>query len=143
MEAVADMTFGLHHQALAVAQFLAGRAPDFAQWKDGRYEVRCETASWYNGRERGVLFSMSPGVQYPWIHIAVFEHRNSDEVCAVRWTEDCPRLNPPTIADVPDEAYPNKYSVSHSVSWGHIGEMADWVYRAMEEHYAASVETAS
>jgi hypothetical protein len=126
----ADLSFGLNAQALAVAHLLAER-----EIKQGNYVLG--TSTWYNGRERGILFSANPWQGKPVLHIAVFEHRNSDKLCALKWHQPL-TINPPTIDDpqVAILAYPNDSSqdVAFEVPYGQIGEMAKWVYAQVEEY---------
>ena len=71
------------------------------------------------------------------LNIAFFEHRNSDNICAVCWEQVT--VNPPSIdlfneapfptdaAIFPPEVYVDKFDVSHSVSPGRPQEMAHWI----------------
>jgi hypothetical protein len=64
------------------------------------------------------------------LNIAFFEHRNSDSICAVKWEEitmNSPTINTANFGDV----YKDKYDVSHSVGYGKILEMAEWIEQQM------------
>lgn len=140
-ERCADLSFELNSQALAVAQLLAGMEPDFAEYENGRYQVRIFTYPWYNGRERGIVIQMARDFSAPVLNIAFFEHRNSDSICALEWVRDGGfGLNPPTIESDGKLAYPtdDKFDVAKSVGWLQCGEMARWVYSRMEAHYKAT-----
>ena len=124
---LADMTFGIDAQAMAVAQLLS--------------EVEMEgdgiiyTAPWYNNRERGIVFSYQPVTSNDMLHIAVFVHCNNDSICALRWTEPI-RVNPPTIDSSGEKAYRSldKFDAAYSVKYRQIGKMADWVQKEMETY---------
>lgn len=132
-----DMNFGIHPMALCVAQLLAYRDGLECSWDDDDHFYRADitTAPWYNGRERGLVFSMrSPRFGKGQINIAVYEHRNSDEICLLQF--HTPGLmNPPTLADVPDDVYVDKYDVSARFSHNQIVEAADWVYDQLSEFW--------
>lgn len=124
---MADPTFGINGQALAVLALLSGRENELA------FRV-VKTAPWYNGRERGVLFRFGNEAG-PVLNVAVFEHRNSDQLCAVAWVRDGWGTNPPNISTDGGFAYPtdNKYDVSHSVPYGRAGDMELWVLKRVRE----------
>lgn len=136
----ADRTLELNSQALAVLEYLAQREPDFADYKDGQYQVYIKTSAWYNGRECGITFSMVPNLlgTGSWLHIACFEHRNSDGICMIKWTTKHMYLNPPRVDDVPEEAYPNKNTLAAEFRYGEVGKAAQWIYNAMEAYYLES-----
>ena len=148
-----DLTFGLNPQALSVAQLLSERAPEFATYEDGCYDVDFTTKTFYNGRERGMVISMrvvSLGWKAPVLHIAIFEHWNTDGLCAIKWEGDF-IYNAPTHKDIPKEAYSfrsltNRFpkgetASSFVVDWGQIGEMVNWVYNQFSEYYDQSQTT--
>lgn len=144
-EGLVDPTLGMDSQARAVMAYLEGMEPDFANWRGDirSYDVSLETRPWYNGRERGFVISM----QHGWlgkgavIHIAVFEHRNSDSICALVW--DTPRFyynGPISDDETLNLAYGggDKYNVTKEFKAGAIGEVADWIYATLETFYAMS-----
>lgn len=90
--------------------------------------VYTRTAPWYNGRERGVLFTVESYAKRKSRHVAVFEHRNSDDLHALVWEEDL-SLNPPTIDSSAEKAYKgqDKYYHDHMVQHGEAEKMAKWV----------------
>lgn len=90
-------------------------------------------SEWHNGRERGyvLMFRNSKNVQ---LNIAFFEHRNSDDICAIKWVQST--TNPPNIDTANfGDIYKDKYDVSHSVSVGKANEMADWIYENLCNHW--------
>jgi hypothetical protein len=140
VESIVDFSFGIDKQALAVLHML-DREPDFADYENGFYQVRTETRPWYNGRERGFVLSMSPdliGVA-PTVHIAVFEHRNHDGICALRWETAQMYFNHPLEdPEIFEKAYgpgKGKWDVAFSVNYGEAGKMATWVYEQMAAFY--------
>jgi len=145
MQSIGDSTFGVKRQARAVLAYLDDREPDFATYKDGFYDVRFETRPWYNGRERGLVVSMwSPVMaKFGAIHIAVFEHRNSDSICTLFWETDGPYWNGP-VADQEtlDLAYGkgDKWHVAARFSPGEAGAAAAWIYETFEMFYQRKAE---
>ena len=116
---IVDISLGVSAQAWAVADLLLEYdVPDNQEFS---------TSTWYNGRERGLVFSVCY-VGENALHVAVFQHRNSDDLCAVKWHAP-PSINPPTLEESMPLAYPedDKSKVSYSVPYGHISEMTDWV----------------
>lgn len=90
-----------------------------------RYVAEPLIARWENCREQGYVITLrTPGQT---LHIAFFEHRNSDSICAIRWKQSV--INSPTIdtAQFNGECYRDKYDVSHQVEYGEITEMANWI----------------
>ena len=140
MNSIIDFNFGVKNQARAVMHML-DREPDFADYDDGFYRVRIETRPWYNGRECGFVVSMGQhGYSGPYINIAVFEHRNSDNICALRWETDSSYYNHPLEdKNIFDVAYggenKTKYDTAFSVPYGECGKIADWVYNQLKNFY--------
>lgn len=93
-----------------------------------------DIAGWYNGRERGyvIMFKNNDREQ---LNIAFFEHRNSDDICALKWIQST--LNPPTIesAKFGEDLYKDKCDVSKSVGFGGAAEMADWIMEQLSSHW--------
>ena len=122
-------------QADAVRAYLEGLDGVEPSWNSeaGGY-APVNIAEWHNGRERGyvVMFRNSSGQQ---LNIAFFEHRNSDEICALEWVQNT--INPPTIdtANFCGKVYKDKYDVSHSVQVGHAYEMSSWIYDRLCAHW--------
>ena len=71
--------------------------------------------------------------------IAFYEHRNSDEICAIKWLQNT--MNPPTIDTAKfGDIYKDKYDVSHSVSHGQAADMADWIYEQLCDHWTGAAQ---
>lgn len=125
-----------HAQAKAVRAYLDiydGVEPSWSRASCSYAPVHI--AEWHNCRERGyvVMFQNKALKQ---LNIAFFEHRNSDEICAVAWVQNT--LNPPTIDTAKfGDVYKDKYDVSHSVEFGRAADMAEWIYQRLCEHWGA------
>lgn len=123
-------------QARAVRAYLDGYdgvEPSYN--KNGSGYEPVNLAEWHNGRERGyvVMFRNAKGDQ---LNIAFFEHRNSDQICALAWVQQT--LNPPTIQTAKfGNLYRDKYDVSHSVDFGQASQMAAWIYEQLCNHWEA------
>ena len=118
--------------------YLSQIEPEFADYENGYYKINLETKPWYNGRERGFVVSMSRKFGRN-IHIAVFEHRNSDDICALKWETEKPYWNHPLEdPNIFEKAYSGKtkWDVAFTVKSGEIGKMADWVYKELKNFYA-------
>ncbi len=120
-----DLSFGIQWQAHAVLVYLV---QNFSF--EDRPHCIMNTSPWYNGRECGVCVSL-------WIHgknhhIAWFEHRNSDNLCALAWESPCD-INPPTAHDC-EIAYngKDKWHADFSCNCGEIWAMAEWVHEKLE-----------
>lgn len=125
-----DLSLGVNCQAWAVAHYLTRVENNYGF-------DRVETAPWYNGRERGLVFSFG-WWQYlkPVLRIAVFEHRNSDDIVALEWQVPNWGMNPPTMASEGNLAYQtdNKWNdLAHSIPVGRAGDMAIWVQSRLRE----------
>ena len=136
---IVDPTFGINNQAIAVLSFMENFTPDFV---GSIFNVRFETKPWYNGREKGIVISMIVNFNKT-IHIAFFEHRNSDRLCCLKWITDTPYYNHPLDdSDVYTKAYKNgdKYSVDASFNYGGILPCAEFIYDEFEDFYNDFVE---
>lgn len=117
---------GANKQARAVLAILQGFSIE-ESWNSERreYEAQPYVARWENCREQGYVVSLRAlGEQ---LHIAFFEHRNSDSICAIRWKQVY--INSPTIdtAEFAGQCYKDKWDVSKEVRPGNITDMADWI----------------
>jgi len=118
---------GANYQAQAVLAFL----------RKGRYNREPYVDRWINGRETGYVCSLRSEDFSRQLNIAFFEHRNSDQICAVKW-EQC-TLNPPTIDTAEfNGVYSSKWDVSNTVSYGNVVEMAEWIIAELNSFYDAT-----
>jgi len=141
-DTIGDRTLGINDQARALLEYLGDMEPSFADYiKGGWYDVRLQTRPWYNGREHGFVVSMQCGLAGygPAIHIAAFEHRNSDQICTLVWETssfywDGPVADDETLA----LAYHggDKSAVAQSFEYGNIGAAVTWIYDTLAEFYA-------
>lgn len=121
---------GADYQARATLMFLQRYSNIESSWnKEYRcYDAEIKVARWENCREQGYIVSLlskkfGGGQQ---LNIAFFEHRNSDDICAVKWEQTS--INTITIdTAVFGDVYKDKYDTSHSVGYGKAYEMAEWI----------------
>lgn len=136
MELFAERS-GADAQAEAVFAYLSAKGGIENSWSDAlkKYVARPSVARWHNCREQGFVVSLSSANYSRQINIAFFEHRNSDEICAVEWEQRT--FNPPTIDTAKfGNVYRDKFDVSHSVSYGRPAEMADWIMARLTAFWA-------
>lgn len=118
---------GANHQARAVLCYLQGFSVEESWNKEfSRYEAEPNVSRWENCREQGYVITMR-AKNGKCVNIAFFEHRNSDEICAIKWTQSL--INAPTIdtAEYGGAVYKDKWDVSKSVKPGQIDEMSQWI----------------
>jgi hypothetical protein len=123
------MNDGAGSQARAVLALLS----DF-EIEDQDRDV--EVARWENCREQGYIVSLISKIKRIQVNIAFFEHRNSDSIHAIKWTQNS--INSLTIesADFNNGVYENdKYDTTHNVSYGKILEMSKWIEEELLKHY--------
>lgn len=140
-----NTNFGIGAQALAVLSYINSYDGVESSWDNGKYHAEVNAAPWYNGRERGIVFYMRDRSYKHQLNIAVYEHRNSDAICAVRWVGQT--FNPPTLADIPAGTYQDKWDTAKDFNYGQANDMAHWVYDEFcefwKEHSTKSVDTAT
>ena len=137
---------GADAQSRAVLAYLSGHDGIECSWDNEgkRYLAAPEIARWHNCREEGYVVSMRGYAHQKQINIAFFEHRNSDDICAIKWNQVT--INPPTIdtMDTKGTIYKDKYDLSHRETFGHPQEMADWIYNQLslfwEDTFARRIE---
>lgn len=101
-----------------------------------RYEANIKVARWENCREQGYVLMLKSNdyTKLRQLNIAFFEHRNSDDICAVKWEQVT--LNTPTIETAKfGDVYKDKYDVSHSVNYKGHYEMMEWIRQQFEEFW--------
>lgn len=122
------MNDGANKQARAVLCMLQGMNVETSWNKEfGRYMAEPKVARWENCREQGYVVSLrSENGKH--LHIAFFEHRNSDAICAIKWEQNI-FPNSPTIdtADFDGKVYKDKWDVSKEFGCGKVYEMAEWI----------------
>jgi len=140
---ITDRTYGVKQQERLVLEYLSDRNPDFAEHKDSFNLVDFTTYPWYNGREKGIVITMSPefGSSDKYLHIAIFEHRNSDELCCLKWETKRPYWNHPLEdEDIFQTAYKGKgkFDTDASFPYMSIRECGEWVYEEFASFYKAN-----
>jgi len=135
-----DVNFGINYQAMAVMQHMrnySGIEPSWSK-ENKAYMADVEVAPWYNGRERGVVFYMRSQDFSKQLNIAVFEHRNSDQIHALMF--EGVTFNPPTLGDEPGGIYKSKYDTAKVIIAVRAGDMAQWVYEQLEAFWVANAK---
>ena len=131
------MNDGANYQAQCVLAYLR----DFkiekswnGEWR--KYQAEIHVARWENCREQGYVF-MLHNKKHDQLNIAVFEHRNSDSICAIKWIENT--INAPTIenANFNGECYKDKWDVSKEFNYMQIEKMGDWIKEQFINHWSA------
>lgn len=90
-----ETNLSLNPQALALLHLLAGHDFDVESY-------RLRAAALYNGRERGVVLTVSGTVQKECLHIFWAESRRSDDLVVFIWRAEPAAVNPPTVGDIPE-----------------------------------------
>lgn len=123
------MDDGASYQAQAVLAYLKGRDGIEESWCDAqkRYLADPTLARWENCREQGYIISLRSSGFDKQVNIAFFEHRNSDNICAVKWNQLS--MNPLTIDTAKfGDKYKDKWDTDFDVSCGEAFKMAEWIY---------------
>jgi len=125
---------GANHQSRAVLMYLQIYNIENS-WSDERKEYKESPliARWENCREQGYVISIRSKKRNQ-LNIAFFEHRNSDEIHAVKWEQDS--MNSLTISSaIFKDVYENKWSTSYSVKHGEVTNMSDWICKELDYYY--------
>lgn len=125
---------GANWQAQAVAAYICNTETKSSfDLQQCSYLAQPTISRWYNGREQGYVISLSSKNRKQ-LNIAFFEHRNSDNICAVAWEQQT--INPPTIDTAKfGNIYKDKWDVSHTVNYGQIVEMGEWIVEQLDNFY--------
>lgn len=116
---------GAGRQARAVLPFINENIE--SSFKNGHYEGVIKVGRWENCREQGYVISLTTQDYQKQLNIAFFEHRNSDDIHAIRWEQVT--LNTPTIDGLPKDHsfYNDKFDTDKRVGYGNVLEMAEWI----------------
>ena len=102
--------------------------------KFNKYLADIKVSRWENCREQGYIFSLLSKDFSKQLNITIFEHRNSDNLCAVKWEQKS--INSITIDTAQfGDVYKNKYDVSHQVKYGEILKMVEWIEQQFNEFW--------
>lgn len=93
-----------------------------------RYMANIEVGRLENCREQGYVFSLHYGIKQ--MNYAVYEHRNSDEICVDSF--ELFTINTPTLEDL-CSFFKTKYDHTKTFSVGQIVECGDWIWHEMED----------
>lgn len=131
---------GANHQAQAVLAFLKYRGDIESSWnkESKRYDAEVQVSRWENCREQGYVVMLKAKFgKVRQLNVAFFEHRNSDNICAIKWEQWT--TNAPTIdtAKFGGKVYNDKYDVSHDVGPGKADEMAQWIHDELTKFWDA------
>jgi hypothetical protein len=113
--------------ALAMFQYLMGDGIE-ESWDDHcrSYMADVRVARWENCREQGYVLMLNTKDGRRQLNIAFFEHRNSDNICAVKWEQWT--MNSPTIDTANfGEDYTNKFDTTFDVPYCEVMQMAKWM----------------
>lgn len=111
-----------------------------ASWSDKfkRYTAIPRIGRWENCREQGYVVSLTGRENQ--LNIAFFEHRVSDNLCAVKWNQHT--TNTPTIENAKfDECSIQRYEISFEVGPDDFVEMAEWIKKELETFYSTDGKT--
>lgn len=140
--AIADKTFGINEQALLVLEYLSHKDinnMDYIERNDNISLVSFTTKPWYNGRETGIVITMQAGFYNgDCMHVAVFEHRNSDELIVLKWQTDYPYFNHPLEDNaIFAKAYHGggKSNYDKSFEYMRIKECGEYILKEFEIFY--------
>lgn len=132
---------GANYQAKAVLAFLQVIANIDESWNKEaqRYEAEIKVSRWENFREQGYVVSLRSRDYKRQLNIIFFEHRNSDSICAVKWeqiTTNAPNIDIAEFGNV----YKDKYDTSHSVGYGKVSEMAEWIAEELKKFWILTTQ---
>lgn len=123
---------GADWQAQAVLAYLKGHKGYILEgtWNSelGSYTSNLFVGRYENCREQGYIFSIVYKDRQK--NYAVYEHRNSDQLCVVVFEKLS--LNTPTLKDVID-VMKDKYDVTNSFSCGNIASCGDYIIDDIHE----------
>ena len=125
---------GANAQAQATLAYLVGRGGIECSWKgEHGFQAIPKVYRWHNCREQGYVVTLRSKNYDRQINIAFFEHRNSDDIRAIKWEQITASGNPPTISDMDNKGL--TYYVSKSFPYGKCTEMADWIYKQLSDFW--------
>jgi hypothetical protein len=128
---------GADTQARATLAYLEGREGLEASWDNQRlrYAAEPKILRWENCREQGYVIVLRANLRQ--LNIAFFEHRNSDDICAIEWEQIT--INAPTIDSAEfGGMYKNKFDVSQSFRYGEAIKMAEWIYGRLNDFWISA-----
>ena len=131
---------GADYQAQSVLAYLRTHLiiEESGNDKFKKYYPMIKAGRWENCREQGYVLTMNKQRNGERLNIAFFEHRNSDDLCALSWHQNT--TNTPTIdtADFKNECYSDKYDVSFRVAYMEIIKMCEWIIKQFSEEWQSN-----
>lgn len=122
---LADPAMGRNRQIMVL---LAALAVEDIEISDGDY---IETKPYGNCREQGFVIVVHANSK---VHnLAFFEHRNSDEICALRWEGYGHITGVVRVDDIPKEAFPDKWTHYATLKWMDIAGGIDLAREFVED----------
>lgn len=91
------------------------------------YDARFEIGRWENCREQGYIVSLKNKDHSQQLNIAFFEHRNSNDICCIKWLQYSINSLSIDTMDTKGEVYNTKWDVSKSFNYDGIIECANWI----------------
>lgn len=131
---------GANYQAKAVLAFVQINGDIESSWdsEEKKYIAEPKVARWENCREQGYIISLKTKDYSKQLNIAFFEHRNSDDICAVKWEQNS--MNTITIDNAEfGDVYKDKYDTSFDVRYGEVVKMADWITKELNEFWVSNL----
>ena len=139
---IIDPSMGMSSQPYAFMKVAETTLPRYIEWPitDGFY---VKTSRYHNCREQGFLWSMCKGSLpnfsdgAPQINFVWYEHRNSDQLCCIKWTGKVkiPLDGSITYQVIPEEAFPDKYSYTASFRYYKFEEAISWWADELQDWY--------
>lgn len=93
------------------------------------YKARFDIGRWENCREQGYIISLKNKDHSQQLNIAFFEHRNSDEICCIKWLQYSINSLSISTMDTKGEVYTTKWDVTKSFKYNEPLKCADWIVR--------------
>ena len=135
------MKDGACPSARAVLAYLQHSDGIEESWDDKykEYKAKPKIARWGNCREQGYIISMRSADYNQQINITFFEHRNTDNICAVIWKQRS--INPLTIDNAKfGNIYKTKYDTSFEVGYYEAFKMAEWITKQLINFWKQTIK---
>lgn len=128
------MVDGAKWQEQVIMMILKGRirevTNDTYNTEYHKYDAEVVIGRYENCREQGYVFSLKYKEFKQLAHYCVFEHRNSDSICIIKFNGSF--INTPTIEDIWKDRK-GKYDYDKSFEYGQFNEVADWLIEDMRK----------
>ena len=132
---------GAKWQEQVVLMILKGRMieviGDTYDTKKSEYKAKICVGRYENCREQGYVFTLMYDDRQL-AHYCVFEHRNSDSICVIKFNKYC--LNTPTIEEI-WEGRKDKYDVTKSFNYMAFNSVTDYIIEDMKAEINKHIES--